>query len=151
MTLGLLPGGREIDASSPEACARSFIAAIEWGAHLWVWELMSESGRHAALAVAERNGLDRVAAARARAATWTPAEADDLLTALVHGLRIDLSRVEISAIVVAGASAAQPDGTRRVRLATPAPFGDGWPAGVVTVSPAGASWQVDRLEPRAVE
>ena len=95
--------------------ARRFVHAVVWGEHLMVWELLSPMARQAAIAVAERNGHDALASARARAGTWTDEEADMLLGDLVKGLRFDFSAVDVASISVGDVSvAAGPDGVRAI-------------------------------------
>ncbi len=139
--------------------AREFLDAILWGEHSKVWQLLSSAARSAALAVAERNGLDAIVAARARAGTWTAAEADELLSDLIKGLRADLGAVDISQIAVAEPDVGRrPFGTRvTVALSVPSFLpasvtgGEGWSAGTIELVEADIGWLVDRLDARRVQ
>lgn len=142
------------EADAARTVARSFVDAVIWGEHLRVWELFSPSAREHALAAGARRGLDAVAAERARQGTWSAEEADRFLTALVHGLRVDLSGVELDEIVVVEQPERLPDGSLRFNLETPTAFpealtnGANWMAGAVVVgfdAAATPSWRVHRL------
>lgn len=144
--------------------ARRFLDAVLWGKHLEVWAMLSTAARSTGIALAERKGLDAVVAARARAGTWTEAEADELLTDLVRGLRTDLAAVELAEIIVGeplldGDLSAddQPAGTRvKVPMSVPSLLppeltgGEGWAAGTIDMVRTPAGWFVDRLDARRV-
>ena len=130
--------------------AGAFIAAIAWGEHTTVWELLSETGRSVALAVAQANGLDRVAAGRIRDRLANPVELEDFLAQLLGGLRHDLRSVDVGEIQLGACTMAPDDATATVELSVPSllPGTGSWPAGSVVCSDDGAgTWRVDRLEP----
>ncbi len=130
--------------------ARAFIHAIVWAEHTTLWDLLSDDGRATALAVAVRNGLDRVVAGRIRDDLADPVERDRFLQQLVAGLRRDLRSVELTALTVTESTCAA-GGTVMVDLQTPSklPGIDVWPAGRLVLShDAHRGWLVDRLEPR---
>lgn len=148
--------------SSPHSVAgvaREFLDAVLWGEHLKVWQLMSGAARSAALAVAERNGLDALVAARARAGTWTDGEADVLLTDLVKGLRADFGGVDLSKIAIADPEVVTgPAGARAtVALSVPSLLptqltgGEGWAAGTIDLIETSTGWLVDHLNARRVQ
>ncbi len=138
--------------------ARRFLDAVLWGKHLEVWALLSPAAKSASLAVAERNGLDVLVAARGRAGTWTDQEADNLLTDLVRGLRADLASVELADIIV-GEPLVKGDFVGiGVTLAMTVPSllpddvtgGEGWAAGTIDLVLTPAGWLIDRLNARRV-
>lgn len=139
------------------AVARSFVDAIVWGDHLRVWELLGPQAREHVLRGASRKGLDAVAAERARQETWARGEADVFLTALLQGLRVDLSGADLDRIVVVEVPVREADGSLRFELECPSNLpaaltgGANWAAGAVVVSPIESSppsWRVMRLVPR---
>ena len=142
--------GDLLPAGDPAAVAGAFVAAIAWGEHTTVWELLSGTGRSVALAVAQANGLDRVAAGRIRDRLANPVELEDFLAQLLGGLRHDLRSVDVGEIQVGHCTLA-PDGvTATLELSVPSllPGTGSWPAGSVVLSHDGAgTWRVDRLEP----
>lgn len=137
------------------AVAKAFVDAIVWGEHVRVWELFSPEACEHVLRAASRKGLDAVAAERARQDTWSRGEADAFLTALLHGLRVDLSGVDLDGILVAESAVRLDDGSLRFDLESPSDLpatltgGANWAAGAVVVdriTSAGSSlWQVTRL------
>lgn len=168
MTTASLSGtGDERDAYE---VARSFVDAIVWGEHVRVWELLSVEARDHVLRAAARKGLDAVAAERARQETWSQGEADAFLTALLHGLRVDLSGVDLDRILVNEHAARLADGSLRFDLESPSDLpasltgGANWAAGAVVVekhttaspslseseseSESVSVWRVNRLIPR---
>ena len=144
---------------TPVDTARRFIDAIVWGEHLIVWELLSPMARRAAIAIAERNGHDVLASARARNGTWTPQEADQLLGDLVRGLRVDLAAVDPAAILVGEATTlVGPTGLMAtVELTVPSLLppaltgGDDWAAGHIELVETDAGWLVERLVSRRAQ
>ncbi len=144
------PTGRLED---PVVCAQAFLTAIVWGEHTTIWELLSAAGRQAALAVAVRNGLDRVAASRIGDDVADPAEREDFLRQLVDGLRHDLRSVEaarVRASAVEPQSGAGDSDSVAVELVTPSdiPGTGDWPAGRLFLGrDPDRGWMVDRLEP----
>lgn len=142
--------------------ARSFVDAIVWGEHLRVWELFAPEAREHVLGTASRRGLDAVAAERARQETWSRQEADAFLTALLHGLRVDLSGVDLDQILVSEEPVRLEDGSLRFDLQNPSSLpptltgGANWAAGAVVVrwvdgsaealtTTPSAPWRVMRL------
>jgi hypothetical protein len=136
---------------------RSFVDAIVWGEHLRVWQLFSPEAREHVLRAASRKGLDAVAAERARQETWGRGEADAFLTSLLHGLRVDLSGVDLERILISEHPVLMVDGSLRFDLENPTNLpsaltgGANWAAGAVVVDLiAGATpaWRVKLLVPR---
>ena len=130
--------------------AAEFVHAVVWAEHTVLWELLSDAGRDAALSVAVRNGLDRVAAGRMRDGLAGPLERERLLRQLVEGLRRDLRSVELTQIDV-GECVIEPGTAAAVELSTPSslPGTEAWPAGRLIMSrDPHRGWVVDRLEPR---
>ena len=130
--------------------AKAFIHAVVWAEHTTLWELLSDDGRAAALAVAMNNGLDRVVAGRIRDDLADPVERERFLQQLVAGLRRDLRSVELTELAL-GECRSVDDGTVAVELLSPSqlPGIDAWPAGRLVLScDADRGWVVDRLEPR---
>ncbi len=123
---------------------RAFVDAIVWGEHVRVWELFSPEAREHVLRAASRRGLDAVAAQRARQETWSGGEADAFLTSLVHGLRIDLSGVDLDRILISEHPVRLDDGSLRFDLENPSHLpptltgGANWAAGAVVVERMGA-------------
>ncbi len=117
------------------ACA--FINAIVWGEHRRVWELLSPEAREHVLDAARRKGMDAVAVERARQGTWHRDEADVFLRSLVHGLRVDLSGVDLDQLVVMSTPDVMEDGALRFDLECPSNLpaaitgGANWAAGAV--------------------
>lgn len=143
---GLAPAS----SGDPAAVAHAFISAIAWGEHTTVWELLSETGRSVALAVAQVNGLDRVAAGRIRDRLANPVELEDFLAQLLGGLRHDLRGVDIGEIRPGRCVHAPGGVSATVALLVPSllPGTDSWRAGNVVCSDDGSGvWRVDRLEP----
>ena len=138
--------------------AKAFVDAIVWGEHVRVWELFSSEAREHVLRAASRKGLDAVAAERARQETWSRGEADAFLTTLLHGLRVDLSGVDLDRISVTESAVRLDDGSLRFDLENPSDLpptltgGANWAAGAVVVArttPPTATrpsmWRVARL------
>ena len=157
-----------VGRSSPGDVASRFIDAIAWGEHTVVWELLSHRGRATAITVALANGLDRVIAARISDGLADPAELDDFLRQLLHGLRRDLRSVEVADVQVADVQVADVQvadvqvanvevagchlagRSAVVLLSTPSaiPSTEPWAAGRVVMSEDDAgAWAVDHLEP----
>lgn len=135
------------------AAAESFVHAVVWGEHTVLWDLLSDQGRATALAVARRNGLDRVVASRIQDDLADPSELDDFLGQLLEGVRRDLRSVDTNEIRVAevsmtgtGMGTANAVATLVVPSLLPGPD---WAAGHLDLRcDAGGRWRVDRLEPR---
>ena len=143
-------GPDPLPADDPAAVTASFVHAIAWGEHTTVWELLSATGRSVALAVAQANGLDRVAASRIRDRLANPIELEDFLAQLLGGLRHDLRSVDIGELRLGRCEPAPAGDTAVVELLVPSllPGTGPWPAGSVVLSDDGSgTWRVDRLEP----
>ncbi len=153
---------REFDANETfprEALdvVRAFVDAVVWGEHLCVWQLFSPEAREHVLHAASRKGLDAVAAERARQETWDQGEANTFLTSLLHGLRVDLSGVDLEHIVISEQPVPMVDGSLRFDLENPSNLPSGltgganWAAGAVVVeliAEPTPAWRVKRLVPR---
>ncbi len=150
--------GSVSDEHEAFAVAKAFVDAIVWGEHVRVWELFSPEAREHVLRAASRKGLDAVAAERARQDTWGRGEADAFLTSLLHGLRVDLSGVDLDRILVAESAVQLDDGCLRFDLENPSDLpptitgGANWAAGAVVVeripsptSTRASHWRVTRL------
>lgn len=147
-------GSGPADGLGPADTVRAFLDAIVWGEHYTVWELMSPEAREHVLGAATRRGMDSVAAARVRQGSWGVEEADQFLSSLVRGLRVDLSGVDLDQILVVDDPEAQDDGTMRYRLESTSLLpveitgGAHWAAGAVIVISVDGRWLVRRLVPR---
>ena len=136
--------------TDPCRIVRRFLEAVLWAEHITVWEMLTPSAREVALAAAARRGLDAVAAERARQGTWTNAERDRLLGALVVGLGVDLGGADLDHVTV-GPAIGQADGAVVLQLAALSTLpktitlGQGWPVGRVVLVSVGGSWLVDRI------
>ena len=143
-----------VDDEDPMKTAQAFVHAIVWGEHHRVWELLGPAARDRVLDSACRRGLDSVAAARARQGTWATEEADQFLTSLVRGLRVDLSGVDLETVTVAEGPEPQPDGALRFRLESTTSLpailtgGANWAAGAVIIAVEADGWRIRSLEPR---
>ena len=143
-----------MNESEPLDTARDFVHAIVWGEHHRVWELLGPSAREHVLDAACRRGMDAVAAARARQGTWGTEEADQFLTSLVRGLRVDLSGADLELIEVVDDAEVQTDDSLRFRLESKTLLppiltgGANWAAGAVIVARQSNGWRVRTLEPR---
>ena len=140
--------------ADPFGTVCAFVDAIVWGEHHVIWELFGPDAREHALAAAGRKGMDAVAVARARQGTWGVEEADNFLSALVRGLRVDLSGTDLDTIHAVDAAEVRSNGSVRYRLecATLLPpeitGGADWAAGAVVVHEVDGRWRVRLLEPR---
>ncbi len=131
--------------------AAEFVRAIQWGEHTTLWELLSGDGRTTALSVAQRNGLDRVTAARIQDGLCDPVDLDEFLRRLLGGLRRDLRSVDIDQLDTVGTVEAGPGDAVTVELTNPSllPGTDHWTAGSLQLSADDTgTWRVDRLVPR---
>ncbi|NNE12554.1 MAG: hypothetical protein HKN41_09980 [Ilumatobacter sp.] len=136
------------DRSAPVDVAARFVEAIAWGEHTVVWELLSPTGRSTAVSVALARGLDRVIASRIVDNVADPAELDEFLRRLLHGLRRDLRSVDVAEIKVVACDV--DDRSAIAHLITPStiPGTDAWAAGrVVMAADDAGRWAIDRLEP----
>ena len=127
-----------IDDEDARDTVRAFVHAIVWGEHHRVWELLGPAARDRVLESACRRGLDSVAAARARLGTWGTEEADQFLTALVRGLRVDLSGVDLELVHVVERPEVQSDGALRFRLEST--------TSLPAILTGGANWSAGSLE-----
>ncbi|MHB1535194.1 MAG: hypothetical protein ACYC1D_11430 [Acidimicrobiales bacterium] len=130
--------------------ARAFVAAVAWGEHRRVWELLSQEGRRTVLRVAVARGMDEALSARLRDGTATVAELDTFLTDLVNGLRADLAGNDLDAIECRRDPVAPEVGPVWVVLTAPLPeaLGGDVPVGTMELVEEGGRWMVDRLSPR---
>ena len=153
------PGAHE----TAHETAQAFIHAIVWGEHLKIWDLLSIDAREYVLAAASRKGMDAVAIERGRQGTWNGDEADIFLRSLVHGLRVDLSGVDLDQLVVTSEPRILENGDLRFELECLSTLPDAltgganWAAGAVIVcslpvadlaGPPQVEWRVQRLVPR---
>lgn len=131
--------------------AQAFLHAIVWGEHTTIWELLSDNGRRAALAVAMENGMDRVVANRIRDDLADPIERHEFLRQLVHGLRRDLRSVDLPNLSIDTSSAPETGSTAVIAITSPSliPGTEAWAAGRFVLSLDDTrGWCIDRLEPR---
>jgi hypothetical protein len=137
-----------------EATARAFVAAIVWGDHRAVWDLMGLEARTTVLKVAANRGMDEALVARLRDDTAVDAERDEFLADLVTGLRSDLSGNDLDALEYElDAAQTEPD-RARVVVSVPLPLGlqgDNLPIGSVELATEGAEWRVQRLVPQVTK
>lgn len=130
--------------------ARDFVAAIAWGEHHRIWELLGPAGRATVLRVATNRGMDALLAARLREATATADERDQFLADLVNGLRTDLAGTDLDALEYrVEADSATPGRARVVMISPlPEPLDGGLPVGSLELARDAACWRVERLVPR---
>ncbi len=149
MTASGSPG---IPDSGPATAADAFVHAVVWGEHTVVWELLSSAGRTTALRVAQRNGMDRVAAGRIRDGLADPEEMEEFLRQLLAGVRRDLRSVDLGELKVGAVESDRADtGQATAHLVVPSiiPGADVWSAGRLVLSCVDKGrWRVDSLEPR---
>lgn len=142
MTAGRADGAAET--------AEAFMAALAWGEHTTVWELLTPDARAAVLDLATRRGMDALLAARLREGTAGTDERDEFLADLLHGLRKGLAGVELDSVrCVAGESGTTVDGSVVVHLIAdvPAELGGGVPVGRIELVPDDRGrWAVVRID-----
>lgn len=139
-------GGLEVAV----ATARTFVAAIAWGEHLRVWELLGKEARRTVLRVAVDRGMSQALSVRLRDATASQAEVDGFLTDLVNGLRADLAGTDLDALSYWSDPAAAGPARAWVVLMAPLPplLGGEVPVGTLDMSFEEGSWLVERIIPR---
>lgn len=142
-----------VEGAAPEgdavATARTFVAAVAWGEHHTVWEMLSKEGRSVVLRVAEKRGMDEAMVARLRDGTAAPSEREQFLTDLVNGLRADLEGNNLEGLDYEPDP--DPETERsRVILVAPMPVGlsAGLPVASIELTQERGSWRVERLLPR---
>ncbi len=130
--------------------AQEFVAAIAWGEHYRIWELLGPAGRTTVLRVATNRGMDALLAARLREATATADERDQFLADLVNGLRTDLAGTDLDTLEYrVDAYAATPGRVRVVMISPlPEPLEGGLPVGSLELARDDTRWRVERLVPR---
>ncbi len=131
------------------ATARTFVAAVAWGEHHTVWDMLSKEGRAVVLRVASKRGMDEAMVARLRDGTAASSEREQFLTDLVNGLRADLEGTNLDGLDYEPDPAPEP-GRARVILVTPMPAGlsAGLPVGSIELTEEAGGWRVERLLPR---
>ena len=140
----------------PVAAAAEFVAAVAWGEHLRVWELLSPEARRVVLRVAVGRGMDDALSARLRDGTAGRAERDAFLTDLVNGLRADLRGNDLDALNYQPdpdpyGDVVDPDRTR-VLLVAPvvsAALGEPLPVASIELVRHDGQWRIEHLLPRA--
>jgi hypothetical protein len=142
--------------TDPVELTATFVAAVAWGEHLRVWELLSPEARRVVLRVAVGRGMDEALAARLRDGTAARAERDTFLTDLVNGLRADLRGNDLDALDYQpdpdpGGEIVDPDRTRVMLLAplVSATLGAPLPVASVELVRDRGQWRVEHLLPRA--
>lgn len=143
-------GGEEAQRADALETARSFVAAIAWGEHRRVWDLLGSEGRRTVLRVAGDRGMDQALVARLRDGTAAEREQEEFLADLVNGLRADLRGADLDGLAYwADPDAPEPERTWVVMM-TPLPeaLGGDVPLGTLELSEDGGRWRVERLIPR---
>ncbi|CAN5497491.1 hypothetical protein BH20ACT2_BH20ACT2_00880 [soil metagenome] len=139
-------------SSSPLEVTREFVAAVAWGEHLKIWDLLGREARATVLRVAVNRGMDEALSARLRDGTATTGERDTFLADLVNGLRTDLAGADLDALDYDTDPGPEDPGRARVILTAPLPATlglPGLPVGSVELTQDdGGGWLVDRLLPR---
>jgi hypothetical protein len=138
----------------PLETAAAFVAAIAWGEHLRVWELLSSEARRLVLRVAVTRGMDEFLAARLRDGTAVRSERDTFLTDLINGLRADLRGNDLDTLdFQADPDRERPDPDRaQVMLMAPlisAALGSSLPVASVELVREQGRWRIEHLLPRA--
>lgn len=138
----------------PVEVAATFVAAVAWGEHSRVWDLLSSEARRVVLRVAVGRGMDEALSARLRDGTAARAERDTFLTDLINGLRADLRGNDLDALAYQpDPDLDQPDPNRaRVMLLAPlvsAALGAPLPVASVELVRDRGQWRVEHLLPRA--
>lgn len=139
----------DADPAGVRAAAEAFVHAVVWGEHTVVWDLLSDTGRATALAVARNHGLDRVVASRIEDDLADPRELDDFLRQLLEGIRRDLRSVDTNEIRVADVSMSGSENAVATLVVPSLLPGPDWAAGHLDMRyDVDCRWRVDRLEPR---
>jgi hypothetical protein len=141
------------DASEALEACRAFVAAVAWGEHHRVWEILGPEGRKTVLRVATGRGMDEPLAMRLRQERPTPEEREEFLTDLVNGLRADFAGTDLDTLEYELDPEAPAPGRARVLLRSPLPeplaSHGGLPAGSVELARDESDrWRVERLVPR---
>lgn len=155
MTGGSCPGpgsgvGDEPEGGEALEVARSFVAAIAWGEHRRVWELLGSEGRRTVLRVAGDRGMDKALVARLRDGTAAEREQEQFLADLVNGLRADLRGADLDGLAYWTDPGAPEPARTWVVMMTPlaAELGGDVPVGTLELSQDDGHWRVERLIPR---
>lgn len=139
--------------AGPVEVAAEFVAAVAWGEHSRIWELLSEEARRVVLRVAVTRGMDERLAARLRDDTAVRTERDTFLTDLVNGLRADLRGNDLDALEFQSdvdEAGPNPDRAQIMLLApviNPA-LGAALPVASMELVRDRGQWRVERLLPR---
>ena len=141
-------------AGAVEAC-REFIAAVAWGEHHRIWEMLGPEGRKTVLRVATSRGMDEPLAMRLREERATSEEQEEFLTDLVNGLRADLAGIDVDNLEYRLDPDTPAPGQAWVQLLSPLPevlaTNGGLPAGWIELDrDERGRWRVERLMPRPV-
>ncbi|MDQ6838942.1 MAG: hypothetical protein M3137_11580 [Actinomycetota bacterium] len=137
-------------SSEPLDAARDFVAAIAWGEHRRVWELLAREGRRTVLRVAVARGMAESLAARLGDGTATPTQLDAFLGELVNGLRADLAGTDLDTVGYHDDPVGHDGGRAWILLTAPMPpaLGGDVPVGTVEMATEDGCWRVERLSPR---
>lgn len=142
-------GDQPADDGPSIAAARAFVAAVAWGEHHRVWDMLSKEGRSVVLRVASKRGMDEGMAARLRDGTAASSEREQFLTDLVNGLRADLEGSNLEGLDFEPDPAPEPGRCRVILVAPmPASLSAGLPVGSVELTEEAGEWRVERLLPR---
>lgn len=130
--------------------ARAFVAAVAWGEHRRVWDLLGREGRRTVLRVAVGRGMDETLAARLGDETATTKESDTFLADLVNGLRADLAGADLDSMGYQDDPLGSEGGRAWILLTAPMPdiLGGDVPVGTVELAAEDGTWRVERLSPR---
>lgn len=137
------------DRGAPTSTAEQFVAAIAWGEHTTVWDLLSSDARLAVLGVATRRGMDALLSARLREGTASTDERDDFLADLLHGLQSELLGLELETLrFVRGGTGSTLPGSVVVLLVidVPAELGELVPVARMELVKEPDRWSVVRLD-----
>ena len=150
-----LPSGQLVPTGPGEAAA-AFVAAVAWGEHLRVWDLLTSEARNVVLKVAVARGMDEGLATRLRDATAAGVERDTFLSDLVNGLRADLRGTDLDSIDFEADPDPDPGRTdpKRAWIIVVAPMinpllGAGLPVASMELAYERGAWRVEHLIPRA--
>jgi hypothetical protein len=152
----LTPVTAEADhaAAATLELATAFLAAIAWGEHLRVWEMLSSEARRVVLRVAVGRGMDEALAARLRDGTAARVERDTFLTDLVNGLRADLRGNDLDSLDYQPDPDGGPVDPDRAWVMLLAPvvsvdLGASLPVASLELVRERGQWRVEHLLPRA--
>jgi hypothetical protein len=151
-------GGHLGDATSdgtetPAQVAERFVAAVAWGEHFQVWDMLSSEAQHLVLRVAVTRGMDDHLAGRLRDGTAMATERDAFLGDLVNGLRTDLRGCDLDTLLYEPDVDAEGQGSDRTGILLLAPtvdprLGPPLPVASVELVREGGRWRVETLRPR---